>query len=86
MNEDILVNGNENIYLFVYTFLLVGGDNLLGEYYVVRHTYIENINANGVSLNQPKSGDNMKKNNSLVTFHFKVSHPLMLDPIMFSKE
>ena len=24
MNEDILVNGNENIYLFVYTFLLVG--------------------------------------------------------------
>ena len=76
MIEDILVNENENKYLFVYTFLLVMvvvgvGGNPLDEYHVIwQHTYIPNINANGVSFNPTKSDDNMKKNNSLITFYF----------------
>ena len=51
MYEDILVNGNENKNLFVYVCVEGGGDNPLDEYYVIRHTYIENINANCVSFN-----------------------------------
>ena len=73
MIEDILANGNENKYLFVNTFLLVveEGVTILWMNIVIRqHTYIQNINANGVSFNPTKSGDNMKKNNSLITFHF----------------
>ena len=75
MVEDILANGNEKKYLFLYTFLLVvvvvvvvvvgGGGGVIRQ-----HTYIQNINANGVLFNPTKSGDIMKKNNSLITFHF----------------
>ena len=78
MIEDILANENENKYLFVYTFLLVVvvvvvvvgvRGNPLDEYHVIwQHTYIPNINANGVSFNPTKSGDNMKKYNSLFYF------------------
>ena len=73
MNEDVLFHGNENkTYLyspFSWWWWWWGGVVGVGVVVVTilwmnimsYDIHIENINANGVSFNQPKSGENMKK-------------------------